>query len=99
METKLISSTQNPLVKNILQLKEKSRERKKAGLCVVEGQRELNWPKKVDMLCKPFFFVQKSWVLIPLRHLQRLQVLKSSKFLKAFMAKLLIAVPQKVFLG
>ena len=46
METKLISSTQNPLVKNILQLKEKSRERKKAGLFVVEGQREIELAQK-----------------------------------------------------
>ena len=46
METKLISSTQNPLVKNILQLKEKSRERKKTGLFVVEGQREIELAQK-----------------------------------------------------
>jgi len=41
MEVKLISSTQNSLVKRILQLKEKSRERKKSGLFIVEGQREI----------------------------------------------------------
>ncbi|WP_420319843.1 TrmH family RNA methyltransferase [Flagellimonas sp.] len=40
-EAKLISSTQNPLIKKIVLLKEKSRERKKTGLFVVEGQREV----------------------------------------------------------
>lgn len=38
---KEISSTQNPLVKKILLLFEKSRARKKEGLCVVEGAREI----------------------------------------------------------
>ncbi|MBO0322093.1 RNA methyltransferase [Muricauda sp. CAU 1633] len=46
MEAKIISSIQNPLVKKILHLKEKSRERKKAGLFVVEGQRELELAQK-----------------------------------------------------
>lgn len=38
---KILSSLQNPLVKKVLQLQEKSRERKKTGLFVIEGQREL----------------------------------------------------------
>lgn len=41
METKLIGSAQNPLVRRTLLLKEKSRERKKSGSFVVEGLREL----------------------------------------------------------
>lgn len=41
MEPKLISSAQNPLVKQILLLKDKSRERKKTGRFVVEGRKEL----------------------------------------------------------
>ena len=36
-----ITSTQNPLIKKIALLSEKSRERKKQGLCVVEGVREI----------------------------------------------------------
>lgn len=40
-EIKEISSLQNPLIKKILVLKDKSRERKKEGLFVLEGQREL----------------------------------------------------------
>ncbi len=46
MEIKLISSAQNPLVKKILLLKEKSRERRKTGLFVVEGQREIELAQK-----------------------------------------------------
>ncbi|MBX2827165.1 MAG: RNA methyltransferase [Flavobacteriaceae bacterium] len=38
---KFISSIQNPLVKQISQLMEKSRERKKQGLFVIEGYREI----------------------------------------------------------
>ncbi|WP_456437179.1 TrmH family RNA methyltransferase [Psychroserpens sp.] len=41
MHYKEITSTQNSLVKQILVLKEKSRERKKTGLFIIEGQREL----------------------------------------------------------
>jgi len=46
MEVKLISSIQNPLVKKMLLLKEKSRERRKTGLFVLEGQRELELAQK-----------------------------------------------------
>lgn len=45
-EAKLISSIQNPLIKKILLLKEKSRERKKTGLFIVEGQREIELAQK-----------------------------------------------------
>ena len=39
--SKKITSLQNPLVKQVLTLKEKSRERKKNSLFVIEGQREI----------------------------------------------------------
>ena len=39
--TKEITSTQNNYIKQLVQLKEKSRERKKSGLFLIEGQREL----------------------------------------------------------
>ena len=38
---KEISSLQNELVKEIVQLQEKSRSRKKSGLFFIEGQREI----------------------------------------------------------
>ncbi len=40
-EVKEINSLQNPLVKKVLLLKEKSRERKKTGIFILEGVREL----------------------------------------------------------
>ena len=39
---KTISSTQNPLIKQLLLLKEKSRARKKSGQFLIEGKRELS---------------------------------------------------------
>ena len=39
---KEIKSIQNPFIKRVLKLQEKSRERKKLGLFVVEGQREIS---------------------------------------------------------
>ncbi|WP_353158754.1 RNA methyltransferase [Myroides odoratus] len=41
MITKKIESTQNPLIKTILQLQDKARARKKEGLFIIEGLREL----------------------------------------------------------
>jgi len=39
---KQIISIQNPLIKQLVQLKEKSRERKKTGLFLIEGEREIS---------------------------------------------------------
>ena len=39
---KQITSPHNPLIKQLVQLKDKSRERKKSGQFVIEGQRELS---------------------------------------------------------
>ena len=56
MNHKEITSTQNPLVKKIMVLKEKSRERKKTGLFVIEGRRELHLAKKSDYVIKTILF-------------------------------------------
>ncbi len=45
---KEITSIQNPLVKEIVQLQEKSRVRKKTGLCIVEGKREILLAQKAN---------------------------------------------------
>ncbi len=42
MLMKEITSSQNPLVKNILKLQEKARERKKQGVFIIEGKREIS---------------------------------------------------------
>lgn len=39
--TKQITSIHNPFIKQLVQLKEKSRERKKSGLFLIEGKREI----------------------------------------------------------
>ena len=39
---KEITSIQNPYIKQLFQLKEKSRERKKSGLFLIEGEREIS---------------------------------------------------------
>ena len=54
--TKIISSTQNKLVKRIILLKEKSRERKKTGLFILEGQRELKFALKHTYTIETIFF-------------------------------------------
>lgn len=41
MRTEIITSAQNPKIKDLLALQEKSKERRKKGLFVVEGRREL----------------------------------------------------------
>ena len=52
MINKQINSTQNALIKQIVLLKEKSRERKKTGLFVVEGTREIELALKGNYTLK-----------------------------------------------
>src|SRR5690606_41538841 len=53
---KTISSTQNSLVKQLVQLKEKSRERRKSGLFVLEGIRELQLAVKAGYQIQHIWF-------------------------------------------
>jgi TrmH family RNA methyltransferase len=55
-EIKQISSLQNSLIKKVLVLKEKSRERKKEGVFVLEGQRELELALKGGYKIQTLFF-------------------------------------------
>ena len=54
---KQIQSPQNPLIKNILRLQEKSRERKKQQLFVVEGKREIELALKGNFEIESLLFV------------------------------------------
>lgn len=54
---KHISSLQNPAVKNILLLQEKSRTRRKERLFVIEGQREICLALKGNYVLNEIFFV------------------------------------------
>ncbi|GAA3653599.1 TrmH family RNA methyltransferase [Flavivirga jejuensis] len=42
MSTLVITSTQNPFIRQLAQLKDKSRERRKTGLFLIEGEREIS---------------------------------------------------------
>lgn len=55
---KSIQSPQNITIKNILKLQEKSRERKKQGLFVIEGKREISLAIKGDYTIKSALFCE-----------------------------------------
>lgn len=57
MEMKRIESLQNPFIKSILKLQEKSRERKKQGLFVIEGKREIEMALKGNYELYSILFV------------------------------------------
>ena len=54
--TKQITSLQNPFIKQIIQLKEKSRARKKTGLFTIEGKRELSLAIKGNYKIETLFY-------------------------------------------
>lgn len=56
---KCISSPQNPYIKELLKLQEKSRERKKKGLFLIEGKREIKLANKGDYRFKAILFCEK----------------------------------------
>lgn len=53
---KQISSIQNPFIKQLFQLKEKSRDRKKSGLFLIEGKRELSLAIKGNYTIETLLF-------------------------------------------
>tara|TARA_R110000787_G_scaffold32138_16_gene84978 strand:+ start:1735 stop:2520 length:786 start_codon:yes stop_codon:yes gene_type:complete len=54
---KQIFSLQNPLIKNILKLQEKSRERRKQGVFIVEGKREIELAIKGNYTIASLLFI------------------------------------------
>ena len=52
-----ITSLQNSIIKNILKLQEKSRERKKQGLFIIEGKREITLAVSAGYCIESIFFV------------------------------------------
>jgi TrmH family RNA methyltransferase len=66
---KQISSAQNPAVKRLLQLQEKSRNRKKEGVFIVEGLREIQLAFKGKYICEEFFFCDSLFPAEGLREL------------------------------
>lgn len=56
MMHKEISSLQNPYIKSLVQLKDKSRERKKTGLFLIEGEREISLALKGNYTLEQVLF-------------------------------------------
>lgn len=56
-EKKILSSLQNPLVRQIVQIQEKSRVRKKSGLFVLEGEKELLMAIKAGYVLETLLYV------------------------------------------
>ncbi len=56
MSTKLITSTQNSIIRQLTQLKDKSRERRKTGLFLIEGIREISLAIKGNYNIETFLF-------------------------------------------
>ena len=79
---KQIQSVQNPLIKNILKLQEKSRERKKQQLFVVEGKREIELAFKGQFDIDSLLFIQ-----------QKIEY----DYLKQFNAREVIEITQEVY--
>jgi len=55
---KEITSIQNPLIKEILSLQEKSRKRKKSGLFIIEGKREISLAVKGEYKLSKILFCE-----------------------------------------
>ncbi|MBE7647658.1 TrmH family RNA methyltransferase [Tenacibaculum finnmarkense] len=64
---KQISSIQNPYIKDLLKLQDKSRERKKRGLFLVEGQREISLVIKGNYQIDTILFVPDMFSLDALK--------------------------------
>lgn len=57
----IISSAQNPKIKNVLKLQEKSSERRKQNLIVFEGNRELGLALNAGFKIKTLFVCKEIW--------------------------------------
>lgn len=66
---KHISSIQNPLIKQLLLLQEKSRERRKTGLFVVEGEREISLAVKAGYELVSLFYCNEIYSEHIFKHL------------------------------
>lgn len=77
---KEISSIQNPFIKELFQLKEKSRERKKSGMFLIEGEREISLAHKGNydietVLYWPELYSEESITkLLTTKHLNTIQI-------------------------
>lgn len=84
--SKHISSLHNPLIKRVLLLKEKSRERKKTGLFVLEGMRELQIANRTNYEIDTILYCADI-----------LKDVQNNSFLKSFDPEKLISVSNEVY--
>ena len=79
--TKQINSIQNPFIKQLVQLKEKSRERKKLGIFLIEGEREITLALKGGYNIKTILYYPDLFSENQLKNLttQQLNVIEVSK--------------------
>jgi TrmH family RNA methyltransferase len=70
----MISSVQNPLVKSLFQLKEKSRARKNSGKFLIEGQREIELAIKGNYALETILFYPECFPEEQLNHLTTKQI-------------------------
>ncbi|WP_299122907.1 RNA methyltransferase [uncultured Tenacibaculum sp.] len=68
---KIISSTQNSYIKDLLKLQDKSRERKKKGLFLVEGKREISLVIKGGYQIETILFVPELFSEKSLQEIQK----------------------------
>lgn len=76
---KRIESLQNPFIKNILKLQEKSRERNKQGLFIIEGKREVELAISGNYEITTLLFVSEFIKLSFLKQLPKLESIEVSK--------------------
>ncbi len=84
--SKHITSLHNPLIKKVLLLKEKSRERKKTGLFILEGMREL------QIACRTNYEIETVFYCTDI-----INEVQSDSFLQSFSPEILISVSNEVY--
>ncbi len=76
---KRIISIQNPTIKNILKLQEKSRERKKQGVFIIEGRREIDIAIKSSYKLLSVLFLPKKNLAEYINTFQDIEMIELSK--------------------
>jgi TrmH family RNA methyltransferase len=84
---KMISSIQNPLIKNVMLLQEKPRERKQQNLIVIEGVREINLALKAGFTVTQLIYCRE---LIPEPDLEVMQTV-------AIVPMEMVEVPMEIY--
>lgn len=79
---KYISSTSNELVKTVLQLQSKSRVRKKEGLFVIEGIREISLACQASLRFKLFLYCEEISSDTEIDHIEKLSIEQNTEWIK-----------------